>query len=94
MENTFVQATRILDDHIGKLKKLLIIKNEKFVEDGVIEHLVNSQKNMIFHTDDCSGAAAIEIAWLLKDGYSVSIEIIAKLKEAIYFFTVYMASSL
>lgn len=32
MENTFMQATRILDDYIGKLKKLLITKSESFVE--------------------------------------------------------------
>lgn len=32
MENTFVQAAKILDDYIARLKKLLITKDESFVE--------------------------------------------------------------
>lgn len=32
MENTFMQATRILDDYVGELKKVLITNSESFVE--------------------------------------------------------------
>lgn len=45
--------------------------DKKDVEDGVREHLVDLQKDMVFDTDDCSDAVAVGIAWFLKNGYLI-----------------------